>query len=202
MSYRRKIIMIKNAAISICFLVIVFLAIFFDPSNAEEKQIILRQHDLTWLSCRPNDNITKVIETLNEKYQLKMDSMENVGDPCYVTGDDTRAMAWILSIEKSRKGTLIGMAYGRFKKSPNGIHLKTSRGIEFGSCISSIYDKYGNGPVIERTRDPKMNYIDLKYPFIIEETGQRGNLTFVLKYRPHEPEIKATVIKIEWLFDQ
>lgn len=183
----------------IFLIIVISLSCYNTFSKAENYHLALSLKDLTWLYCKPNENITKVIEILRNNYKIEMSSMEYAGLNSYVAGDPTPAMSWILIIEKNRKDKLICMEYGRFKESNGGVRIKTSKGIEYGSSISSVYDSYGNSPAIVRSRDPMMHYVDLEYPFVLEETGQNGKLIFTLHYKPGDSEKTATVIKLKWL---
>lgn len=163
--------------------------------------MILSKQDLTWVSCAPNDDINTVVNTLKQKYRVEMSSMAVAGGNAYVGGDPTPAMAWVLSIDFSDRGKVTGMKYGRFKKSKGGIKIKTSRGIEAGASMSRVHERYGPSPTITRKRDPAMKYVYLDYPFVLEETGQKGKLIFTLQHKVKVPEIDAKVISIEWVMN-
>lgn len=182
----------------IFFLIVISLNCCNTLSKADNYHLVLSIQDLTWLSCEPNENIDKVIEKLRNNYDIIIDSWEYDGKNYYNAGDPTPAMSWILMLEKNRKDGLIGMEYGRFKKGNGGARIKTNKGIEYGSDISRVYDSYGICPVIDRRRDPVMNYVDLKYPFVLEKTGQKGNLIFTLHYKAGDSEKAATVIGLKW----
>lgn len=169
--------------------------------NAEPAALILSRQDLTWVSCAPNDDIDTVVDTLKQDYKVAMNSMAVAGVNSYVGGDPTPAMAWVLSIDFSDHGKVTGMKYGRFKKSNGGIKIKTSRGIEAGASMSRVHERYGHSPTITRKRDPAMKYVYLAYPFVLEETGQKGKLIFTLQHKVKVPELEARVIVFEWVID-
>jgi hypothetical protein len=169
--------------------------------NAEPAALILSKQDLTWVSCAPNDDIETVVDTLKQNYKVEMNSMAVAGVNSYVGGDPTPAMAWVLSIDFSDHGKVTGMKYGRFKKSNGGIKIKTSRGIEAGASMSRVHERYGHSPTITRKRDPAMKYVYLEYPFVLEETGQKGKLIFTLQHKVKVPELEARVIVFEWVID-
>jgi hypothetical protein len=169
--------------------------------NAEPAALILSKQDLTWVSCAPNDDIDTVVDTLKQNYKVEMNSMAVAGVNSYVGGDPTPAMAWVLSIDFSDHGKVTGMKYGRFKKSNGGIKIKTSRGIEAGASMSRVHERYGHSPTITRKRDPAMKYVYLEYPFVLEETGQKGKLIFTLQHKVKVPELEARVIVFEWVID-
>lgn len=183
----------------IIFLVLISLNCYNAPSYAENSGLVLSIQELTWLSCEPNEKIGNVIEKLQSDYKISMSSMEYAGLNSYVSGDPTPAMSWLLTIEKNREGKLVRMEYGRFKESKEGVRVATNRGIKYGSNIARIYDAYGANPSVIRRQDPMMNYIDLQYPFVIEETRQEGKLIFTLQYNLGDSEKKATVIWLKWI---
>lgn len=184
---------------SIFFIIVIGFNSYSTPSHAENAQLTLSMQDLTWLSCEPNENIDQVIRTLKNNYKIKMSSMEYAGHNSYVTGDPTPAMAWFLSIEKNPRGKLIGMQYSRWKDRKGGVRITTNRGIKYGSGIASVFDSYGAHPKIVRTRHPRMNYVKLHYPFVLEKTGQKGELKFTLRHKLGSSDETATVITIEWI---
>lgn len=172
---------------------------YHTESTAEEVRLILSRQDLTWVSCGPGDAIDTVVQRLKLTHKVKMSSMAYAGMNAYVGGDPTAAMAWVLSVDYNDRGKVTGMKYGRFKASDSGIKIKTNRGIEAGSSISKVYELYGQSPSVKRRRDPAMRYVYLEYPFLLEETGQKGELIFTLQHKVKAPELDATVISIEWV---
>ena len=186
-----------------CLISFLLLLLFFGfnghHTHAETAALILSKHDLTWVSCAPNDDIDTVVDALKQRYKVEMNSMAHAGVNAYVGGDPTPAMAWVLSLDFNDHGHVIGMKYGRFKKSKTGIAIKTNRGIEAGSSLSRVYERYGQSPKITRKRDPAMKYVYLEYPFLLEESGQQGRLIFTLQHKVGAPELAATVIVLEWV---
>jgi len=108
-------------------------------------------------------------------------------------------MAYFASFEYDQSNRLTGMDYEHFKLTNKGLNVKTNRGIQPGSSISTVYSKYGQNPIKENTRNPEANYLDLTYPFVLKETNQRGTLTFALSYGKKELETNATVRGIRYL---
>lgn len=170
-------------------------------SNAETASLILSKQDLTWVSCAPNDDINQVVDTLKQTYKVDMSSMVYAGVNAYVGGDPNPAMAWVLSVDFSDQGKVTAMKYGRFKESKSGIKIKTNRGIEAGASISGVYERYGDRPTLTHRRDPAMKYVYLEYPFLLEETGEKGKLIFTLQHKVKAPENEARVIIMEWVMD-
>lgn len=184
------------------YMTIASLGSYVASSYAESSDLMLSEQDLTWLSCKPNDDLNKVLRILKDKHKLDMDSMRDLGINTFVAGDPHPAMAWILSVDGSEQDKLNRFTYGRFKESKEGPKIKTNRGIGYGATTTSIYEAYGKNPMITRSKDPGMYYFDLEYPFILQETGQKGKLRFILKHKPDVPENKASLFKIEWYFDK
>lgn len=188
----------EKCLLPVLFLMFTITTCLSSSSYAEDSRLVLSTQDLTWLYCTPNEDINKTLATLKKNYKINIHSMAYAGHSSYVAGDPTPAMSWVLKIDKNSRGKLISMEYSRFKESDGGVKIKTNRGIEYGSGIERVYDSYGPGPTIDRTQDPGMRYVNLKYPFVLEETGQEGHLTFILHHKPGDPEETATVIKMRW----
>lgn len=188
----------KTALSLIFFLIFICMISLSSFSYSKASPLVLSLQDLTWLNCKPNEDINRILEILRQNHKISMHSTAYSGNSAYVAGDPTPAMSWVLSLDKNSRGELISMEYGRFKESKGGVKVQTSRGIEYGSNIERIYDAYGTNPETDHVRDPGMRYVELTYPFILEETGQNGKLIFVLHHKPGDSEQTATVIRMKW----
>lgn len=188
------------------------------PADAQEtSNLILKIEDLTWISYKPNDDVKNVVAHFRKKYKLHVSSMANNGVNCYVTGDQTRAMSWVMSFEYDNREKLSGITYSHFKLDRKGMPITTSRGIKIGSTIETVIERYGKvkeivnprfpedyfaklpyPSLINDTSQPVYNYLELTYPFLIKETSQKGELKFSVRYKRGNSRKEAVVTHMKY----
>lgn len=213
----KSIILAKLALFALIF------AGFRVPAHADEhKHLILPIKELTWISYRPNDDIEEVVAHFGKKYKTKVDSMTDWDMRSYVAGDHTRAMTWIISFDFDDRKKLNGISYTQNKIERKGIPVITGRGIKVGAGIAKVIERYGKVKEVINPKFPEAyflklpypflveeeypvvkNFVRLIYPFVIQETSQRGYLTFTTSYKKKGQSRKdAIVIKIEYKLNE
>lgn len=186
------------------FVIVTMLFVGFRvPAYADDpKHLILPIKELTWISYSPNDDIEGVVAHFGKKYKTNVDSMTNWGIRSYVAGDDTRAMVWIISFEFDDRKKLNGINYTQNKIGKKGMPVVTGRGIKVGTGIAEVIERYGKVKEIENPKFPEAyslklpypflveeeypivkNFVRLIYPFVIQETSQKGYITFTTSYK-------------------
>ena|GEM_PF-6811561 len=183
----------------VCVFTLCLAILFTLPGTmvgAEPLQVT--KQDLTFLGFEPNQEIEQVVKKFKKNYPtIPIDPFEDDGQTSYLSGDPTPAMAYFLELAYDG-GQLTGVDYRHFKIERSGFPFKTSRGIQAGSGIQAVYEKYGKQADVTRSNEPDHHYIDVSYDFVLQDTHQRGTLTFMLRHKKLEAENQAKVWGIQY----
>lgn len=178
-----------------CF-ILFFLLVSPGEGQAKNNIMTLTTKDITFWDITPNESVTKSMNKITKKYP-KLEFSESEGD--YFTGDPTANMNYFLKFYTGGSERTFGVLYEQFNAKKSGLKLQTSKGIKINSSLSDVRAKYGKSNYAEKTdSDPGNNYVYFTYPFILKETGQRGLLTFQMRYSKGAKKASAQVYGIEY----